>query len=49
MDRLRSPAPSELSNPQLGCAITRVEEVRGDDPELASYVRIDERELEAGG
>jgi hypothetical protein len=23
--------------------------VRGDDPELASYLRIEERELEAGG
>ena len=26
-----------------------IEEVRGDDPELASYLRIEERELEAGG
>ena len=26
-----------------------IEEVRGDDPELASYRRIEERELEAGG
>ena len=26
-----------------------VEEVRGDDPELASYLRIEEREPEAGG
>ncbi len=26
-----------------------VEEVRGDDPELANYLRIEERELEAGG
>jgi hypothetical protein len=26
-----------------------VEEVRGDDPKLASYLRIEERELEAGG
>ena len=25
-----------------------IEEVRGDDPELASYLRIDERELESG-
>ena len=25
------------------------EEVRGDDPELAIYLRIEERELEAGG
>ena len=26
-----------------------VEEIRGDDPEVASYLRIEERELEAGG
>ncbi len=26
-----------------------IEEVRGDDPELAGYLRIEERELEAGG
>ena len=26
-----------------------VEEVRSDDPELASYLRIERRELEAGG
>jgi hypothetical protein len=26
-----------------------VKKVRGDDPELASYLRIEERELEAGG
>jgi hypothetical protein len=26
-----------------------VEEVRGDDPELASYLQIEERELEADG
>ena len=25
-----------------------MEEVRGDDPTLASYLRIEERELEAG-
>ena len=25
-----------------------IEEVRGDEPELASYLRIEERELEAG-
>jgi hypothetical protein len=25
-----------------------IEEVRGDDPELASYLRIEERELDAG-
>jgi hypothetical protein len=26
-----------------------IEEVRREDPELASYLRIEERELEAGG
>jgi hypothetical protein len=26
-----------------------IDEVRGDDPELASHLRIEERELEAGG
>ena len=26
-----------------------IEEVRGDDPELAGYLRIEERKLEAGG
>ena len=26
-----------------------VEEVRGDEPDLVSYLRIEERELEAGG
>ena len=26
-----------------------IEEVRGDDPELASYLRIEEPEVEAGG
>jgi len=25
-----------------------IEEVRGDDPDLASYLRIEERELETG-
>ena len=30
-------------------AVRFVEELRGDDPELASYLRIEERELEAGG
>jgi hypothetical protein len=25
-----------------------IEEVRGDDPELANYLQIEERELEAG-
>jgi hypothetical protein len=26
-----------------------IEELRGDDPELAASLRIEERELEAGG
>ena len=26
-----------------------IEEVRGDDPEMAAKLRIEERELEAGG
>jgi len=26
-----------------------IEEVRGDDPDLASYLRIEKRDLEAGG
>jgi hypothetical protein len=26
-----------------------IEEVRGDEPELAAKLRVDERELEAGG
>jgi hypothetical protein len=26
-----------------------IEEVRGDEPELASYLRIERREFEAGG
>jgi hypothetical protein len=26
-----------------------IEEIRGDDPELASYLRIEERELEGAG
>jgi len=26
-----------------------IEEVRGDDPDLASYLRVEERELESGG
>jgi hypothetical protein len=26
-----------------------IEEVHGDDPELANYLRIEEHELEAGG
>ena len=26
-----------------------IEEVRGNDPDLASHLRLEERELEAGG
>jgi hypothetical protein len=50
--------PSSLDHP-LGDAVETfilredaerfVEEVRGDDPELASYLRIEERELERTG
>jgi hypothetical protein len=31
------------------CGDRLIEEVRGDDPELASYLRIEEREFDAGG
>jgi hypothetical protein len=30
-------------------AVRFIEEVNGDDPDLVSYLRIEERELEAGG
>lgn len=49
------PAPIEIGDVlELGPrgredAERSVEEVRGDDPELASYLRIEERELKAGG
>ena len=56
--RLRDPRPTLESEPPLGDAVETfvrreaaqqfIEEVRGDDPELASYLRIEERELEAG-
>jgi hypothetical protein len=41
-----------LATPSRRCredAERFIEEVRGDDPALASYLRIEERELEAGG
>jgi hypothetical protein len=41
MTRVTASLPSEL-----GAAL---EERSGDDPELTSYLRIEERELEAGG
>jgi hypothetical protein len=55
----RSSTPRPSSDHPLGDAVATfvrredaersVEEVRGNDPELASYLRIEERELEAGG
>jgi hypothetical protein len=35
--------------PRCEAAERFIEEVRGDDPELASHLRSEERELEAGG
>ncbi len=46
--RLHAPGV-ELEASSTAKGRTFIEEVRGDDPELASYLRIDERELEAGG
>ena len=54
-DRRRRPLPDFPLGVELEVFIRRddaerfIEEVRGDDPELASYLRIEERELEAGG
>ena len=39
---------SELQTSHNKEAERFIEDVRGDDPELASYLRIEERELEAG-
>lgn len=58
-DRLRDPRrPIEPDHP-LGDAVNTfllredaerfIEEVRGNDPELAGYLRLEERELEVGG
>jgi hypothetical protein len=47
--------PTSLLGAELEVFVRRedaerfIEEVRGDDPELASHLRIEERELEAGG
>jgi hypothetical protein len=41
-----SPVETFISREEAGRFI---EEVRGDDPDLASYMRIEERELEVGG
>jgi hypothetical protein len=44
-----------VSHPQTTAVQVRrdaerfIEEVRGDDPDRASYLRIEERELEAAG
>jgi hypothetical protein len=42
-----SPASTGISEPMASASV--IAEVRGDDPELAGYLRIEERELEAGG
>jgi hypothetical protein len=46
----RSPlaTPSTYSSANEG-AERFIEDVRGDDPDLASYLRVEERALEAGG
>jgi hypothetical protein len=41
--------PGESRAPPREDAGRFVEEVRGDDPELAEDLRIEERELEGGG
>ena len=53
--KARSPAGGPQSGPGAVETFIRredaerfVEEVRGDDPELASMLRIEERELETG-
>jgi hypothetical protein len=51
----RSSSNSALAGEHLTVSIRRedaerfIEEVRGDDPELAAKLRIEERELGAGG
>jgi hypothetical protein len=40
-----TPVMKTMSRKDTGCVI----DVRADDPELASYLRIEERELEADG
>jgi len=50
-----APAPTTRSASPVGTFVRRedaerfIEEVRGDDPEVAAKLRIEERELEAGG
>jgi hypothetical protein len=52
---MRSIAPRAAQGHSLDVFVLRedaerfINEIRGDDPELASYLRIEERELEAGG
>ena len=45
------PAPKNLRCPlfEICYAERFIEEVRGDDPELASYLRIEEREQRRAG
>ena len=52
----RGTDPRLRTMPDVGVRMTRredaerfVEEIRGDDQELASYLQIEQRELEAGG
>jgi hypothetical protein len=40
---------SRCSHPRREDAERFIEEVRGDDPEIAAKVRFEERELGAGG
>jgi len=37
-----------VKRPRREAVTASVSQVRGDDPDLASYLRIEERELEAG-
>ena len=51
----RTPSPNHPLGDAVETFVRRedaerfVEEVRGGDPELAGYLRIEERELETGG
>lgn len=49
LDDRMSPTTRSVTPSRRSSAERFVEEVRGEDPELASYMRIEERELEAGG
>jgi hypothetical protein len=45
---LREKRKAELTRVRREDAVRFVEEIRGDEPALARYLRIEERELEAG-